>query len=160
MANPIFSEAIRRYEQESDYSKHLDQKASNQIGFVGVIIALIGFILGSGAIELIQKQIDINFLIAGIVLLMISFGAGVFVLMPFYRKGRAILDIRGIQKDYGNENAKEQESILLKTYLIMIKQTLSHNNQKAVILYLGNALLLAGLIVSFIGFLPILQVVD
>lgn len=155
MNTPIFDAVFERYNQETEYSKHLDQKASNQIGFVGIITAIISFIVGSNGITSI-KNLDHTWLTVGISLLLVSIVIGIIVLTPFTKR-RQVFDIETFNKDFGNEEDDIQRKYMIQIYLWMSRSMYQRNNTKALMLYIGNGFTIAGLVITFISFLTILQ---
>lgn len=155
MGTPIFDAVVERYEQETEYSKHLDQKASNQIGFVGIITAIVSIIIGSNGITSI-KNVDHTWLTLGISLLLISIIIGIIVLTPFTKR-RQVFDIEPFNNDFGNETDDVQRKYMIQIYLWMSRSMYQRNNTKALMLYVGNGFTIAGLVITFISFLTVLQ---
>ena len=155
---PIFDEVVRRHEIESRHSEHLDQKASNQVGFVGIILAIFASFFGFYDIEFIQKGVDFVLLFWGLGLLLVSLIVGIVVLTPFFRS-RAYLDIKEFYEDFKGESDKKQKSLLIQIYFTIIEDMLRRNNQKAIVLYVANGFTLAGMIISFISLTPIIGLI-
>jgi len=68
----LFDITVKRYEQEVGRKHHLDNKAGTQIGFSGVIIAILGFIFGSLKFEEIVTNEHLWLLAAGMAVMLIS----------------------------------------------------------------------------------------
>src|SRR2546422_2034325 len=73
--------AEKRYDFEVSRWQNLDQKASNQIGFGGIVIAIFSFIFGSNGFGDIVKNHNFCWLIFGMGLILISIGIGIFSLI-------------------------------------------------------------------------------
>lgn len=153
----ILEVATKQYDQESEYSKHLDEKASNQVGFVGIILAIFASFFGFTDIDVIRDGIDFNFLFWGIGILLIAILFGIFVLTPFF-KSRAYFDLPLFYKNFRGKEDKQKET-MIKVYFELTRDMLKRNNQKAIILYIGNAFTFGGLVISFISLIPLLEVI-
>ena len=64
----LLNRAIKRYEDEIERMRQFDNKAGNQIGYVGVIIAVFGFIVGSNIQN--TSEISLTIIVVGILILL------------------------------------------------------------------------------------------
>ena len=159
--NPILEIASNNYEEETAYTQFLDQKASNQVGFAGIITGIMGTMYGYGLfnsdIRTVHPQ-NIEFLLLGLILLIISIAIGILALTPFL-KTRRLFNIQKFYDYYKDESNEEQIKAILPVYFLLINETKRINNQKAIILYCGSACMLAGIIFSFISVLQLFKVI-
>jgi len=158
--NPLFELASQRYEQEVSYSQFLDQKASNQTGFGGIITGIIATMFGygvfSGDIRAIHP--DVHFLELGLVLLLISMAIGIIALTPFV-KTRKLFNVEKFYNNFKDDSPEEKIEGIFQTYLLMISRMQRINNQKALILYCGSACMLAGIVFSFISMVELIRII-
>ena len=159
--NPILEIASNNYGQEMAYTQFLDQKASNQVGFAGIITGIMGTLYGYGLfnsdIRTVQPH-NIEFLLLGLILLIISIAIGILVLTPFL-KTRRLFNIQKFYRYYKDDSDEEQSKAILPVYFLLINETRRINNQKSIILYCGSACMLAGIIFSFISVLQLFKVI-
>lgn len=151
MSDLDYDNAVRNYDQEVQRSRHLDNKSNTQIGFTGIILALIGtvyFDLGMGV-----KQIgNMWFIGTGIGLLLISMGITIIVITPFY-KSMPVLNVGKFHDKYKNFNETTKKEFLTEIYIRLANNLVSFNNKKAMILFFSAALSLIGLTTTFLAFI-------
>jgi len=157
MTDFSYESTIKRYEQEVSRSQHLDQKASNQIGFAGVIMAILSFVFGSsGFVTMLSSEYS-RWLFAGMGLLLLSISIGIAALTRL-KKTLPVFNPEKFYDKYDKKDEPEQRRQLLLAYFDIIYDIENGNNLKAKLLYAGNVATLIGLSVSFISFLLILKV--
>ena len=100
---------IKRYDQEFSRYQHIDQKAGTQIGFAGIIMAVLGFIFGSNEFVNATQDVGYYFLVSGMALLLIAIGIAIMALIH-YKKALPVF--------------------YLKNFMINIKMNLKSNKRK------------------------------
>jgi len=151
MGDLDYDNAMRNYEQEVQRSRHLDNKSNTQIGFIGIILALIGtiyFDLGMG----VKQTINMWFIGTGIGVLLISMGITIIVITPFY-KSMPVLNVGKFYNKYKNYDETAKKEFLTKIYIRLANNLVSSNNKKAMILFYSAALSLIGLATTFLAFI-------
>lgn len=148
---------MNRYDREFSRSQHLDEKASYQMGFSGIIISILAFVFGSNGIKEIIKDQNFHWLLIGIGILLISISMGIAALTRL-KKTLPVFQPENFYDKYDSKQQEEQRKQLLLAYFDLIDDFKNQNNYKAKLLYAGNILSLIGLSVSFISFLLVLHV--
>lgn len=150
MSDVDYDNAVRHYEQEVERSRHLDNKSNTQIGFIGIILALIGtiyFDLGVG-----EKQIvNLSIVGAGVGILLVSMGITIIVITPFY-KAMPILSVGKFYAAYKGKTDRVKKEFLIKVYISLTNRLVSTNNKKAKMLFFSAALSMIGIAVTFLAF--------
>jgi len=141
---------IKRYDQEFSRYQHLDGKAGTQIGFSGIIIAILSFAIGSMKYEEIIQNEFTPLFGWGLGILLLSVGIGIMVLTKLNKNLPVFMPEKFYDK-YDDANDKRKQA--LYAYFDMIADIEDANNRKAKLLYAGNIVTLIGLGVSFISFL-------
>lgn len=147
---------MKRYEQEFSRNQHLDSKAGTQIGFSGIIIAILSFVIGSMDYDQILQNEYTRLFGWGLGILLFSVGIGIVVLSPFKKNLSVFMPEKFFDK-YDEANDKRKQA--LYAYFDMIADIEDVNNRKARLLYVGNISTLIGLGVSFISFLLVFGII-
>lgn len=147
---------IKRYEQEFSRYQHLDGKAGTQIGFSGIIIAILSFVIGSMEYEQILQNEYTGLFGWGLAILLISVGIGIGALTKFEKTLPVFMPEKFFDKYDKSDDKREQA---LYAYFDMIADIEDANNRKAKLLYAGNIFTLLGLGISFISFLLVFGIV-
>ena len=126
----IYVEVAKRFQYESERTKHLDDKASNIIGFVGIITGLIstigGFLLGmpQTPFEIFAAVLFFDVLI----LLVISFVCG---LAAYHiKKFTVVPDAYFLIGAYEKEDKERVLRDLNDNYAVAIEENLKLNDKK------------------------------
>ncbi len=141
----LLNQAITRYDNEVERMRLFDTKAGNQIGYVGVIIAVFGFIVGSNFQDIAYYSIVIS--VIGISLLMFSVLLSVWQLSP-KKNNLPVLNIREFYDDW---KEKKLEVDLIDVYLDHIDDMIKYNNSKLSSTRWIYVFTFIGLLISFIG---------
>jgi len=141
----LLNQAIKRYDYEVERMHHFDNKVGNQIGYVGVIIAVFGFIVGSNFQDIPSNSIVIS--IIGLSILMFSILLSVWQLSP---KGGSLPVLR-IREFYDDFKANNLEVNLIDVYLEHIDEMVNYNDSKLSSTKRIFASTFIGLLISFIG---------
>lgn len=153
----LFDLTIKRYDLEVERRHHLDNKAISQIGFSGVIIAILGFVFGSLEFQEIITNGYLWTLALGMGFLLISIGFGMIGIIA--KKNLAVfLPEKFFDKFKTLEEAEQREKILL-AYFDMIADLELVNNSKAWLLNISSIVMITGLVISFISFLLIFKLI-
>jgi len=147
---------IKRYDQEFSRYQHLDGKAGTQIGFSGVIIAILSFVIGSMDYEQIIQNEYTELFGWGIGILLISVSIGIGVLTKFGKTLPVFMPEKFFDKYDKLDDKREQA---LYAYFDLIADIEEANNRKAKLLYAGNVFTLLGLGISFISFLLVFGII-
>ena len=153
----LFDTTVKRYDQELSRTHHLDNKAGTQIGFSGIIIAILSFVFGSLEFEQISNNEHLWIFALGIGVLLISVAIGIAALTRFKKTLPVFLPEKFYDKFGKLDEAKQKEQILLGFFDLIYDFDIV-NNRKAKILYAGNIATIIGLLISFISFLMIYKV--
>jgi len=141
----LLNRAITRYDNEVERMRQFDNKAGNQIGYVGVIIAVFGFIVGSNFQDIAFISICIS--IIGISILMFSILLSVWQLSP-KKNNLPVLNIREFYNDW---KKKKLEVDLIDVYFQHIDDMIKYNNSKLSSTRWIYVFTFIGLLISFIG---------
>ena len=141
----LLNQAIKRYDNEVERMKWFDNKASNQVGFVGVIIAVFGFIVGSNIQNISEMSLWV--IVGGISVLLFSISLSIYQLSPKKEK-LPVLKIREFYEDW-KENKTESE--LIEIYFDHIDDMIEFNNSKLNSTRWIYVCTFFGLVISFIG---------
>ena len=141
----LLNQAIKRYDNEVERMKAFDTKASNQIGFVGVIIAVFGFVVGSNIQNISGNSLII--IVIGISILLISILISVIHLTPKKNK----LPVLKIREFYEDWKEKKLDVELIEIYLDHIDEMIQFNNSKLESTRWIYNITFTGLVISFIG---------
>lgn len=141
----LLSHAVRVYEQELKRFENVDSKANQQIGFVGVIIAIFGFLAGDN----FQTLDYIVLVVFGLGFLLLSIIVSVAKIL-FPSKKIPEFDVELYLKDL--RKGKPEETIL-EVYLTHINELSKVVTKKARWLAKSYLFMLIGLATSFIGIL-------
>lgn len=154
----IFDMTIKRYDQEFSRYQHIDQKAGTQIGFAGIIMAVLGFIFGSNEFVNATQDVGYYFLVSGMALLLIAIGIAIMALIH-YKKALPVFLPEKFYDKYKDESEIKQKEEVLLAYFDFIYSLEVRNNFKAKLLHYGNIVTLGGLTLSFISFLYLIKLV-
>lgn len=135
--------AVKNYEQGLQRNENIDSKASNQIGFVGVIVAIFGFIVGQGIT--VQGHSVIGILI-GLGILITSIFVSLTILFP--KKKIPVFDTTSYLEDIRNDRVEDK---LVDVYTEMSDELIKYNFTKSAKLKISYLLTFAGIVISFIG---------
>lgn len=147
----LFDMTIKRYEQEVARKHHLDNKAGTQIGFSGVIIAILGFIFGALEFQEIVTNQYLWILELGIGILLLSIGIGILAIIT--KKNVPVFLPEKFYDKFNDSNEAEQRKQILLGYFDLIYDFEKVNNSEAKILFVSSILMIVGLVISFISFL-------
>ncbi|MGI0007133.1 MAG: hypothetical protein ACREAR_03960 [Nitrosotalea sp.] len=148
--------AQKRYDIEVTRLQNLHERANNQIGFAGVIIAIFSFIFGSNGINEIMKSQYFVCVVFGLILILGSIFTGIFVV--FHKKNRRpAINPEKFYNKYKEKTEEEQKEVITLVYFDLIYYFKKRNDQKAEFLSYGNILALFGLLVSLISILFIIK---
>jgi hypothetical protein len=127
----IHEEIVRRFQYESERTKHLDDKASNIMGFVGIVTGLVS---GLGALTL---QVPTN-LIEGIATALLFLAIAALICAFFFSlQGYRIKEFTVVPNAYfliGAYEGKGKDRIirdLNDNYAVAIEDNMALNDQKA-----------------------------
>ncbi len=152
----VFDLTLKRYDQEFSRYVHLDSKAISQIGFSGIIISILSFILSTLEFDKITANPYLPLIGLGLLLGSVFFG---ILALTKSKKTLPRFEVEKFHKKFkGTEDEKRNR--ILVSYFELIKDFDADNNRKAVLIYIGNIATLSGLIVSFITFLLIFNVIE
>lgn len=139
----LLEHAVRRYEQETKRNENIELKASNQIGFVGVIVGIFGFVAGQG----LSNQNNTGWVILlGLCVLILSIFASLLLLYP--KKKIPALNITLYLEDIRKDAVEEK---LIDVYAEHIDLLTEFNFTKSKKLKLSYLLTFIGITISFIG---------
>jgi len=141
----LLNQSIKRYDNEVERMRLFDTKAGNQIGYVGVIIAVFGFIVGSNIQNI--SQVSLGIIVFGISTLLFSILLSIYQLSP-KKNNLPVLKIREFYEDW-KENKLEAE--LIEVYLDHIDDMIKYNNSKLNSTRWIFVFTFIGLLISFIG---------
>ncbi len=153
----LFDITVKRYEQEVGRKHHLDNKAGTQIGFSGVIIAILGFIFGSLKFEEIVTNEHLWLLAAGMAVMLISIGFGILAIIT--KKKTPVFLPEPFYDKFNDEDEKKQREEILFGYFDNIYDFEQVNNSEAKILFVSSIIMVTGLVISFISFLTVFKLV-
>ena len=141
----LLPHAIRVYEQELKRLENVDSKTNQQIGFVGIIIAIFGFVVGDNfqtLTYLCLVVIGLGFLLSSII---ISISKILYPTkkIPEFNVGLFYQDLK----------KGETEDTILEVYLIHIDEISRFVTKKARWLAKSYIITLLGIGISFIGIL-------
>lgn len=126
----VYDEVVKRFQFESERTKHLDDKASNMIGFVGIIIGLVSA-LGGLLLGVPQTPIKICATVlffCVLILLVLSF---IFGLAAYHvKKFTAVPDAYFLIGAYEKEDKERILRDLNDNYAVAIEENMKLNNQK------------------------------
>lgn len=141
----LLNQTVKRYNYEVSRMRNLDNKAGNQIGYVGIILAVLGFVFATTINEL--NDASLMFLIIGVIGLFCSIGLAIYQLTP--KPGRVpVLKIREFYQDWKSNSL---ECDMIDVYFDHIDDMMRYNNSKIGVLKWVHIFTLFGLAVSFIG---------
>jgi hypothetical protein len=123
----IYEEVIRRFQFESERTKSLDDKASNIMGFVGIITGLLS---GLGAYVLkTTNHVAASLFVLALLLLILSF---VYALAAYrVKKFTIVPDVYYLIGFYENKQKKRILRDLNDNYAVAIEENAKLNDQKA-----------------------------
>src|SRR2546428_5516721 len=130
MVDHLYETTMNRYEQEFSRTQHLDQKASNLIGFTGIIIAILSFAFGSNGIREINASPYFVWLIIGIGVLLFSIIMGITALTRFKKTLPVFIPEKFYDK-YKDKTENEQREQILLGFFDLIYDFEKVNNRKA-----------------------------
>jgi len=139
----LLPHAITEHDRTFERYRNLNTRSSNQIGFVGVIIAIFGVAFNSTAGDGISWPE--LFLLIGIAVLLISIGLSIYNLTT---KGLSAITVKGFYEDKGDELDKKT---LLEAYISIIDELHKKNKTKATALDVSYYCTVGGLAISFIA---------
>jgi len=141
----LLPHAVRVYEQELKRFENVDSKANQQIGFVGVIIAIFGFVAGDN----FQTLEYLVLVIFGLGFLLLSIIISVAKIL-FPTKKIPVFNVQLYCEDL--KKGKTEETVL-EVYLTHIGELSQVVTNKARWLARSYLFMLIGLATSFIGIL-------
>lgn len=144
----IYEQVQRRYDFEFERANDLDNKASNLVGWTGLIISIIlagGGLLftraGEGKYQL--SQTDIQLLTVALVLLVVSLGVGLIAFRVIH------FDVvpvpRPFTRTYANRTHRETLRRLTATMIVAVENNEIRNNRKAQLVTFTWILFLVGI---------------
>ena len=133
----LLPHAIKEYDQTLERYVRLNSRATSQIGFVGVIIAIFGF-----STQSLTWGPSTGIQIAGFVVLLVSI---IISIVNLYTKKFYRPDMKEYFEDEGNELDKK---CLLEQYLESTEKLDIQNNTKAGFLNVSYVMTLIGLSIS------------
>lgn len=154
-----FELTVKRYDQEFSKYQHLDGKAGTQIGFSGIIIAILSFAIGSMKFEqIVQNEYAVLFG-WGLGILLVSVAIGILSLTKFSKTLPMFMPEKFYDKYDESDESDEKRKQALYAYFDLIAEIEDANNRKAKMIYAGNIFTLIGLAVSFISFLLVFGII-
>lgn len=139
----LLTHAIIEHDRTFERYRNLNSRSSNQIGFVGVILAIFGVALNPITGDGISWPE--LFLLIGMAILLVSIGLSIYNLTT---KGLSAIPVNEFYEDKKEELDKKT---LLEMYIKIIKDIDEKNVTKARALDISYYCTVGGLIISFIS---------
>ena len=142
----LIPHAISMYEKNIVRYDTIASKATSQIGFVGVIIAIFGFTFSDN----IAESNYLNCIVLGLILLITSIGFSIFLLFP-----RFVIPLFDVKKYYNDKKeAKDKGELetipsLLEMYAHFSEKLTEATRKKNYVLFSSYVLTLLGLTITF-----------
>jgi hypothetical protein len=157
ISDELYESAIERYNREFERSHHLDTKTGTQIGFSGLILSILGFVLFAGSFPEISG-LGLGIFVLAFCILLLSMVFGIAALTKF-KKTIPVFNPEGFYKNHKSENEKEQKKQIFLVFLDLIHYIEKANERDAKLLYCGNVAILIGLATTLISFIIILKII-